>query len=801
MGTDSGVCFTSEVEVANFPFDLVENGFYALPKYCFFVDKQLGKWYAEKNLSVEVVNLSRAKYPNRNALNQALDVYLDAMCQFVSECLDEQSISEALRLQSSDNLREKMEVKDIANLIKMRWLKSFKEKFKVVDREYIRYYDARSVTSLIIEGRNRASHPPWDLDIEFTRTQLFLIVEVLGKINRPNAQREVETIRNDLFENTTQQLVEIAVEEEKAQHKKSIAEVKERLTAEEKKNDKLSKQKTDNTAKLKKKEEDLEKLSEQLISVKLGKQKSEEHLNSTSRQLEKLQVVHSACEERLTTTEAEKDNYKERFETASKELAEAEMEWQACEDSLAAMRNLFTASAIGNMVFPPFETDSTVRILDRRGVDKRGFLLDLLKQKQPAIIYVQSEDKIKQLSEFVAREKADVIGEHNERTSEAEESEILEKLENGELIAVVSNTIFSTLTSSHCIEHFVFCHLVPGLDEFFKQCEPAFASEKHAYLHLIYNSEQDIEGLAQKYPDRKTLEKLYPELRKLAGTNGNIIGTGSLYSKLDMAKLGIETGLAIFEELQLLEHNDERIKLLPPAGKKLDASETYCRGERLKNGAAGFQSFQFELSTEQIWEALLKELNVDNEQILEASSVYEAHAFQDAIRDSGAQSDPSTDAVENDSKSDAEVSEAQSDRSTETVDDDNTVDGEDAEMKQPPKSTRADAKVTENQGKEKKLSIADRFRANTTEKDRNEIAARVVELRINEEGSKPAWKKIRKELGLKEDEFHKVIRPSEGYREAVIERIKKLRAQDGGWEYSGKLEVLTGIELTEEELA
>ena len=86
-----------------------------------------------------------------------------------------------------------------------------------------------------------------------------------------------------------------------------------------------------------------------------------------------------------------------------------------------------------------------------------------------------------------------------------------------------------------------------------------------------------------------------------------------------------------------------------------------------------------------------------------------------------------------------------------------------------------------------------RFIAETTEGTRNEIAVKVVELRINKEGSKPiAWKKIREKLGLHNDHFHKVIRLSEGYREAVIERIKKLRAQDGGWEYNGKLSGVNG---------
>ena len=129
----------------------------------------------------------------------------------------------------------------------------------------------------------------------------------------------------------------------------------------------------------------------------------------------------------LTSTEAERDDYKERLETTSKELKEAETEWQACEDSLTAMRNLFTVSTIGNMVFPPFETDSTVRILDRRGVDKQNYLLNLLEQKQPTVIYVQSEERIDQLLAFVGPEKADVIGKCNARTSEAEEAEIFGK--------------------------------------------------------------------------------------------------------------------------------------------------------------------------------------------------------------------------------------------------------------------------------------------------------------------------------------------------------------------------------------
>ena len=165
------------------------------------------------------------------------------------------------------------------------------------------------------------------------------------------------------------------------------------------------------------------------------------------------------------------------------------------------------------------------------------------------------------------------------------------------------------------------CHLVPGVDEFYKRCAPVFTSGKNAYLHLIYNSKQDIERLAQKYPDRKALEKLYPELRKLAGTSGNFIKTERLYRELDMEKYGIETGLAIFEELKLLERDDEGVKLLPPAGKKLDESRIYCRGEELKKRTADFRDFQYEQSIEQIWEEILEKLDVDSEQTLREDSI------------------------------------------------------------------------------------------------------------------------------------------------------------------------------------
>lgn len=612
--------------------------------------------------------MSTPKYPNRDALRQANDIYLDVMCQFVSKCLDkvqgttsEKLIRDALSMSGHDDIEGKIEISDIAHLIRTYWRDSFEEQFEIIDP----HYEARSAVGLIVEGRNRASHRPWDLDPEFTRTQLFLIAELLGKINKPDEQREVEAIRDNLFDDTTEQLVTTAVEVEKAKYEKSIAEVEKRLANATASNKELSKQITDNDTKLGQKMEELEKLSGQLIAAKLDKKESKKRLTSTSKQLEKVQAEYSACEERLTTIsdqlasiEVERDDYKKHFETASTELESVKVERSTSgerltatlneltsvqaekEDSekyLAATRNLLTTVGIGDQaVFPLLGTDAAVRIIDRRGTDKRNYLSRLLEQKQPTIIYVQSEEMVSKFLTLVGPEKAAVIGRHNERTSKAEETDILEKLANRELIAVVSNTTLSTLASSHCVEHFIFCHLTPGLGEFFKRCQPVFTSEKNTYLHLVYNNKKDIEfldeWLSQKHPTTEKLKNLYRALESFVGVNGNFVKLENLYSKLDMerldiTKLGFETGLAIFEEVGALERNKEGIKLLPFSGRK---SKIHRRGEELKDEIEEIRSFQLKQPIEKIWEEILGALDIDLEKYLLKSNVASGEAEVDA---------------------------------------------------------------------------------------------------------------------------------------------------------------------------
>ena len=620
--------------------------------------------------------MSKAKYPNRDALREANDIYLDAMRPFVIYHLKqvpgktvEDLINEALDNRQKDDFWRKLDEHDDVEsaidfsyfplIIKEHWLIEQNRRNYGFAQRFNGDMTIQSRLWLIRDGRNSCEHRGTkDLDSEFVRINLFHITELLGKINRLNEQSEVETIRDQLFfDNTKERLAEAEkrlkeMEAENAAYKENLAEVEKHLEAAK---SEKSQYETDNATLSKQidgKEKRRKKLSTQLKSAKAENDKYKKNLAGAKQRLEKSEAARADYKERLKTmskelkdrkkelaaVEAEKtahqkhlktiseelesvkveqSTFEERLTATSNELALAQVEQKASEKYLAVARNLLTTVAIADQaIFPPLGTDAAVRIIDRRGTDKRNYLLALLEQKQPTIVYVQSEAMVDRLLTRVVPEEEDVIGRCYQQTSKAEETEILEKLENGELIAAVSSATLSTLTPAHPIEHFIFCHLVPGLEEFFKRCQPAFTSKKNTYLHLIYNNEQDIEGLnewlAQKYPNRETLEKLYPELRQLAATNGDFIDIRSLYSELDIAKLGIETGLAIFEELQLLERNGESIKLLTPAGKTLDESETYCKGEKLKKETTDFCPFQLEHSIEQIWEKMLEELNIES---------------------------------------------------------------------------------------------------------------------------------------------------------------------------------------------
>ena len=648
--------------------------------------------------------MSTTDYRNQEALNKALNIYRTYMRSFiifhlkkipgtnvedtVINSVSEWRADEIERSLVDRDIKSIIDIDDFPPLVNANWEDAFEGTLND-DKSF------RNQLWLIKTCRDQSwAHPPeGDAESEGTRAYLFLIADVLRKIKKPDKQSEVEGIRDELFPDTAERLEKAEkhlkdLESKKSEAEKRLADMEPEKEEYEQKNAALSKQ-------VDEKENQRKKLDKQLKKSKADNDKYKKDI--------------AGKKQRLEASEATQADYKNRLETTSKDLEDAKKEWQVCEDNLrstserleeaveewvtcverlTALRKLFTVATIGNqtvqVVYPLIETDSTVRILDRRGVNKKNYLLELLEQKQPTLIYVQSEEMADLLLERVVSEKSDAIEKHGEHTSETEEMEILKRLESGELVAVVSDTTFSTLTSAHCVEHFVFCHLVPSLDEFCQRCQPAFTSGKNAYLHLIYNKEQDVEGLnqwlTQKYPDAEALGELYRELKRLAETDDGFIKlenvcNENIYNKLGMAKFGVETGLAIFEELQFLERNEIGVKVLPdPEKRDLDESEIHCGGEKLKLEIAETQAFQLKQQIEQIWEGIQERLDIGSEQMLYEGDV---------------------------DKTDFSISEAEDDpQSTETVENDSTADNEDTESEQAPTPARANAKVTEEQVRE-----------------------------------------------------------------------------------------------------
>ncbi|MDE0638281.1 MAG: single-stranded-DNA-specific exonuclease RecJ [Candidatus Poribacteria bacterium] len=272
-------------------------------------------------------------------------------------------------------------------------------------------------------------------------------------------------------------------------------------------------------------------------------------------------------------------------------------------------------------IYPPTDIPSSGRVVDRREQDKKECLLALLNEKAPCIIYVQSTEKMEQLLTSVIPEKASIIGRHDETTTAAEETELLEKLKSGELIGVVSAEVLSAsaLEAVPIVEEVVFCHLTAQPEDFLMRCKPVANFQKTTSLHLLYNKEADVrllqEWAERTYPDRKLLTVLYRKLQETATTN--FIDIQKLIETLDTnSRRAIEVGLTIFEELALLDRNTESgqqyVKLLPTRKSNLERSKTFLKCQWLKQASQDFLKFQLDENTQQIWERIKDEFGISD---------------------------------------------------------------------------------------------------------------------------------------------------------------------------------------------
>ena len=271
-------------------------------------------------------------------------------------------------------------------------------------------------------------------------------------------------------------------------------------------------------------------------------------------------------------------------------------------------------------VFPGRRVASPVKLVDNRNTNKKNNLSNLLAKEESCIIYVQDEKMLDILLTRLLPENVENVARHDETTPKAEAAALFRQLESGELTAIASSSTFSHVESFPHVTHFIFCHLTPSFDEFFKRCKPAFASDETSYLHLIYNDTDETQmhnWIAQKYPTENELRRLFGTMRKTVQSNGaaGFPEAEMLDGKLG-AQLTVQTGLTIFEELQCIARHGEpehrRVELLPAQKSKLSHSPTYLRGEWIKQTSAAFIEFQLKENIESMWERIENESQIAN---------------------------------------------------------------------------------------------------------------------------------------------------------------------------------------------
>lgn len=272
-------------------------------------------------------------------------------------------------------------------------------------------------------------------------------------------------------------------------------------------------------------------------------------------------------------------------------------------------------------VFPPSDHASSGRVIDSRNKDKKEYLLGLLKNNNKCIIYVHSSDKIEQLLTHVIPEHAESIGRHDHTTTLETEINLLEKLNHGDLVAVVSSDTISesALDTVPDLEHVVFCHLTKQPADFFKRSKLAANTQNTTMLHLLYNTKTDVQllqdDLNETVPDRQFLTHLYQQLKQNAASNYMDVESFA-ESFADKSKQAIYTGLTIFEELGFVEKKNEAdkhsVKLLPSEKKQLERSPTYLKCEWSQQNSQEFLKFQLQENSRQFWERIRDECGIPN---------------------------------------------------------------------------------------------------------------------------------------------------------------------------------------------
>ena len=155
-------------------------------------------------------------YPNKTALNRALDIYLDSMRAFVMQCMrrthgeqvrdsiaaflnDRRRKEYGKSLQRGETIAGSIEFSDFPHIVNRGWREVFVDEFNgergVVNRLW-----------LTVEARNRASHRGiGDIEADYVQTRLYDVAAVLDAIRADTAAFEVRNIRDKLHTQSSPQ--------------------------------------------------------------------------------------------------------------------------------------------------------------------------------------------------------------------------------------------------------------------------------------------------------------------------------------------------------------------------------------------------------------------------------------------------------------------------------------------------------------------------------------------------------------------------------------------------------------------
>ena len=147
--------------------------------------------------------------PYRDALNRAVDIFRDAMRPFIvlhmmevhGDGVDD-AILESLQgsrpgevewsLKRGKSVEDSIDVGDFPHIVRENWSGVFRSAFKG-ERA------VKSTLGQIADTRNKAAHPgPEDLGLEYVKSRLHDIADVLCRIDALDEKREVKKIRNTL---------------------------------------------------------------------------------------------------------------------------------------------------------------------------------------------------------------------------------------------------------------------------------------------------------------------------------------------------------------------------------------------------------------------------------------------------------------------------------------------------------------------------------------------------------------------------------------------------------------------------